>query len=112
MSCVASCRSFSNTNSTMIVAKPSTAVDVILSTPLIEEIASSIGSITSCSTTSGEDPGYGTETLTTGGSISGNSSVSRIRSASAPNTTSASITTVVTIEFLIENSEIHMVVTD
>jgi hypothetical protein len=46
------------------------------STPLMPEITSSIGSMTSRSTTSGEAPGYGIAMTTIGASISGYSSVS------------------------------------
>ncbi|MEZ4401750.1 MAG: hypothetical protein R3B06_17110 [Kofleriaceae bacterium] len=49
----------------------------------------------------GDAPGYTTVTATSGASTSGNSSVSRRDSATRPNTTSAIITTVVTIGFLI-----------
>jgi hypothetical protein len=58
-----------------ITAYPSSAVDRISSTPAIDANASSSGSTSSCSTTSGAAPGYGIETLTTGGLTSGNSSV-------------------------------------
>src|SRR5688572_10957512 len=78
------------------------------STPLIPEIASSIGSMTSRSTVSGEAPGYGIASATTGGFTSGNSSVSRMKSAAIPNTTRVSIATIVTTGFLIAKSEIHI----
>src|SRR5688572_7583503 len=78
------------------------------SIPLIDPNASSSGSTTSRSTVCGEPPGYGTLTATTGGVTSGNSSVSSSSRLMDPNTTSATITTVVTTRFRIEKSEIHM----
>ena len=59
ISCVACCGSFSKTNSTMMLPKLSSELDRIRSTPLMPEITSSIGSMTSRSTTSGDAPGYG-----------------------------------------------------
>ncbi len=57
MSCVASGSGFSNTNSIMTKPYPSDAEPIIFFTPLIDAIASSTGSSTSFSTTSGEAPG-------------------------------------------------------
>ena len=57
MSCVASWRSLAKTNSTVITPKLSSALLWIFLTPLIAEICSSIGSMTSRSTVSGEAPG-------------------------------------------------------
>ena len=57
MSCDACCRSFSKTNITVMLAKPSCAVPLILSTPLMPLTASSTRSSTSRSTTSGDAPG-------------------------------------------------------
>ena len=59
MSCVASCRSFSKSKNTMNCASPSVAEAVVClpSIPLMEKIASSIGSMISRSTVSGEAPG-------------------------------------------------------
>ncbi len=92
----------------MMMAKPSSDCEVIRSMPLMEEIASSMGSTTSRSTTSGEAPGYGSATDTTGGLTSGNSSVSRLTSAKAPNTTSASMVTMVMMGLRMAKSEIHI----
>ena len=91
MSCVASCRSLAKMNSTVMTPKLSSALLWIFLTPLIAEICSSIGSMTSRSTVSGEAPGYGTATDTMGGETSGNSSVFSWTSAKMPNTTSASM---------------------
>src|SRR4030095_15090025 len=76
--------------------------------PLIPEISSSIGSMTSRSTTSGDAPGYGTATTTTGASISGYSSVSSCSSATSPNTTRIIMATTVSVGFLIALSEINI----
>ena len=57
MSWVASCSGFSKRNSIMMKPKPSSARPFTFLTPLIEEIASSIGSSTSFSTPSGDAPG-------------------------------------------------------
>jgi hypothetical protein len=57
MSCVASARGLPNTNSTKIWPKPSSEVLKLFFTPLIDAIASSIGSMTSFSTPSGAAPG-------------------------------------------------------
>ena len=56
-SCVAWSTGFENTNWTMICAKPSVDVELILSTPLMPEILSSMRVTTSRSTTSGAAPG-------------------------------------------------------
>ena len=108
MSCVASCRFFANSNSTMMTPKLSSDDEAIFSTPLMPEIASSIGSITSRSTVSGEAPGYGIATDTTGGDTSGNSSVLSLQSAKMPKTTSASIATTVTMGRWMAKSEMNM----
>ena len=71
ISCVATRGSFAKTNSTMMLPKLSSELERIRSMPLMPEIASSIGSMTSRSTTSGDAPGYGIATTTTGASISG-----------------------------------------
>src|SRR6478609_5011782 len=92
----------------MMFAKLSSEFDVIRSTPLIPPITSSIGSITSRSTVSGEAPGYGIETTTTGALISGNSSVSSCISAATPKTTIPSIATTVRIGRLIAVSEMNI----
>ncbi len=107
MSCVASCRSLAKMNSTVITPKLSSALLWIFLTPLIAEICSSIGSMTSRSTVSGEAPGYGTATDTMGGETSGNSSVFSWTSAKMPNTTSASMLTTVMIGRRIEKSEMN-----
>ena len=83
-------------------------IDWILSTPLMPAIASSIGSITSRSTLSGDAPGYGTETPTTGVLHVRELVGLEQRSAKMPNTTSASIATMVTIGRLIAKSEMNM----
>ena len=108
MSCVASCRFFENTNSTVTTPKLSSDDEEILSTPLMPEIDSSIGSTTSRSTVSGEAPGYGIVTDTIGGETSGNSSVFNLRKANRPNTTSASIATTVTMGRRMAKSEMNM----
>src|SRR5438270_6830390 len=77
-------------------------------TPLIDEICSSIGSRISFSTPSGDAPGYGMPTVTTGGATSGNSSVLSFSSANRPNTTSVTIETTVMSGFLIAKSEMNM----
>src|SRR5262245_28735272 len=76
--------------------------------PLMPERASSIGSTTSRSTMSGDAPGYGTATTTTGASISGYSSVSSCVSATMPNTTNISIATTVRTGLVMAVSEIYM----
>src|ERR1044071_10244951 len=78
------------------------------SMPLIPAIASSSGSTTSRSTMSGEAPGYGTATTTTGASISGYSSVSSCVSATMRKTTSISIATTVRTGLVMAVSEIYM----
>ena len=50
----------------MMLAKLSSELERMRSTPLMPEMASSIGSTTSRSTTSGDAPGYGIATTTTG----------------------------------------------
>jgi hypothetical protein len=65
--------------------------------------------MTSRSTLSGDAPGYGTDTTTTGFCTSGNSSVLSSVSAKMPNTASASMTTVVTMGRLMAKSEMNMV---
>ena len=109
MSWLACCTSFSNTNSTSTLPKPSSDWLVMRSTPLIPAMASSMGSTTSRSTTSGLAPGYGTDTKMNGGLISGNSSVSRLSSATMPKMESASIVTTVTTGRLMAKSEMNMV---
>ncbi len=108
MSCVACCRSLSKSKMTMIDAKLSSACELMSSTPEMLEIASSMGSTISRSTPSGEAPGYGIEMATTGGLTSGNSSVSSMKRAMTPNTTSATITVMVTTGFLMAKSEMNM----
>src|ERR1044072_7057823 len=76
--------------------------------PLMPEMASSLGSTTSRATRSGDAPGYGTATTTTGASISGYSSVSSCVSATMPNTTNISIATTVRTGLVIAVSEIYM----
>src|SRR3954451_16732195 len=92
----------------MICANPSVLVELSFSTPLIAESLSSIRVTTSRSTTSGDAPGYATPTNTIGCSKSGNSSVSSWSSETRPNTTSASIVTMVMIGRLIAKSEMNM----
>src|SRR5688572_19835974 len=108
ISCVACCGSFSKTNSTMMLPKLSSELEVMRSTPLMPEITSSIGSITSRSTTSGDAPGYGMATTTIGASISGNSSVSSCASATMPNTTRIIIATTVRTGRVIAVSEMNI----
>src|SRR5690606_26119649 len=103
-------RSFSKKKIVVICAKPSRASPITLSTPLIPWIASSTGSRISRSTWSGEAPGYTIVVNTIGGLTSGNSSVCRFSSANMPNTTSASIATIVTSGRLMAKSEMSMVV--
>src|SRR5687767_8088060 len=110
ISCVACCGSFSKTNSTMMLPKLSSELEVIRSTPLMPEMTSSIGSITSRSTTSGDAPGYGIATTTIGASISGNSSVSSCVNATMPKTTRISIPTTVSTGRLMAVSEMNMTV--
>ena len=57
MSCVASCSGFSNRNSMVMSPNPSSARPKTRFTPLMAEMASSIGSSTSFSTPSGDAPG-------------------------------------------------------
>ena len=73
-------------------------------------MCSSIGSMTSRSTVSGDAPGYGIDTDTTGGATSGNSSVLRLKSAKMPNTTSASMVTMVMMGRRMEKSEMNTLV--
>jgi hypothetical protein len=103
--------SFEKSNSTIMLAKLSSEFDRIRSTPLMPEIASSIGSMTSRSTTSGDAPGYGIAITTTGASISGYSSVSSWTSATSPNTTKSNIATIVKTGRLIAVSEMNIGVT-
>ena len=77
-------------------------------TPLIEAICSSMGSRISFATPSGDAPGYGTATTTTGGATSGNSSVFSLSRANKPNTTNATIETTVMSGFLIAKSEMNI----
>src|SRR5437868_13846448 len=77
-------------------------------TPLIDAISSSIGSRISFSTPSGDAPGYGMPTMTTGGATSGNSSVLSLSSANKPNTTSATIETTVISGRLIAKSDMNI----
>ena len=107
MSCDACWMSFWKTKNTVMFAKPSCAVPCMRSTPLMPEIASSTRSSTSRSTTSGEAPGYGIDTLTIGCVTSGNSSVCSCASENRPNTTSATIETMVTIGRLMAKSEMN-----
>ena len=72
--------------------------------------ASSIGSRTSFSTTSGEPPGYTAATVTYGGATSGYSSVLRVISAKLPKITRASIATTVIVGRRIEKSDISIAV--
>ena len=60
--------------------------------PLIETTASSICFVTSCSTSRGDAPGYGTFTTTTGKLTSGKRSVPRRERPIAPRTISATVT--------------------
>src|SRR4029079_10588804 len=108
ISCVACSTAFENTNCTMICAKPSVDVELILSTPLMPEILSSTLLTTSRSTTSGAAPGYAIATNTIGASMSGNSSVSSRASDARPNTTSAIIVTTVTIGRRMAKSETNI----
>ena len=57
ISCDASAISFPKLNSVMMLAKPSDDCDVTFLTPLIPLMASSIGSVISRSTLSGDAPG-------------------------------------------------------
>src|SRR5688572_23098375 len=92
----------------MMLPKPSSELERMRSTPLMPEMTSSIGSITSRSTLWGEAPGYGIAITTIGASISGNSSVSSWVSASMPNTTMMTIDTTVRTGCLIEVSEMNI----
>ena len=65
-SCVAWLTSFEKANWTMIWAKPSVELELILSTPLMPESRSSMRVTTSRSTISGAAPGYATATNTIG----------------------------------------------
>ena len=91
-------------------AKPSCALPLIRSTPLMPLIASSTRSSTSRSTTSGAAPGYGMATLMMGSATSGNSSVCNCAMENTPNTTSATIETTVTMGRLMAKSEMNMVI--
>jgi hypothetical protein len=107
-SCIACCESLPKSNSTMMLAKLSSEFDCMRSMPLMPEMTSSIGSMTSRSTTSGDAPGYGMAMTTTGASISGNSSVFSWNSATIPNRESASIETIVRTGRLMATSEMNM----
>src|SRR6185312_4990298 len=98
MSCDACWMSLSYSNTTRNCASPSVDVDVVRcqSMPVIDENASSIGSTTSRSTTSGDAPGYEMLTAIIGCWISGNSSVCSRNNDATPNATSARITVIVT----------------
>ena len=89
MSCEACWISFSNTKNTVMFAKPSCAVPCMRSTPLMPEIDSSIRS--------------------SGCVMSGNSSVCSCASENKPNTTSATIETMVTIGRLMAKSDMNTV---
>ena len=107
ISWTASAGSLPNSNSAMITPKLSSDCESIFFSPLMLEMPSSIGSIRSRSTWSGEAPGNGSATDTTGGAISGNSSTSSWYSAKVPKTTSASIETTVTMGRLMAKSEMN-----
>ena len=77
---------------TIVVESPSRDCVRRRSIPLRETTASSIGLLTSCSTSEGEAPGYGTFTTTTGKETSGKRSVPRRDSPRNPNTMSATVT--------------------
>ena len=90
-SCVATSMSRSRVNSAMIWAPPEPLMDSSRLMPWMVLTFSSIGSVTSFSTTSGLAPGNGTWMFTTGGSTSGSCRTGNRFTEITPNTTSAPI---------------------
>ena len=88
--------------------KPSVDVEMTRLTPLMPATASSIGRVTSVSTSSGPAPGYTTEMLTKGKLTSGKRSMPRRPSDTMPSTMKLTMTIVAKTGRLIEVSEIHM----
>ena len=109
MSCVAWSTGFEKTNCTTICAKPSVDVELILSTPLMPEILSSIRVTTSRSTTSGAAPGYAIADERRSARRCSETRRCRAGASEArPNTTSAIIVTTVMIGRRIAKSEMNI----
>src|SRR5688572_25757914 len=90
------------------IDSPSVDVEITRLTPLMPATASSIGRVTSVSTSSGPAPGYGTSTLTKGKLTSGKRSMPRRPSDTIPRTMKLTITIVAKTGRLIDVSDIHM----
>src|SRR5689334_11415133 len=88
--------------------KPSVDVEITRLTPLMPATASSIGRVTSVSTSSGPAPGYTIEMFTKGKFTSGNKSMPRRVSDTMPSTMKLTITIVANTGLLMDVSEIHM----
>ena len=90
------------------IDRPSADVEMTRLTPLMPATASSIGRVTSVSTSSGPAPGYGTSTFTKGKLTSGKRSMPRRPSETMPSTMKLTMTIVAKTGRLIEVSEIHI----
>ncbi len=107
-SAVAACGSISSRSSMPTMDSPSAEVEITRLTPLMPATASSIGRVTSVSTSSGPAPGYGTSTLTKGKLTSGKRSMPSRPRETAPSTMKLTMTIVAKTGRLIDVSEIHM----
>ena len=92
------------------IDRPSVDVEITRLTPLMPATASSIGRVTSVSTSSGPAPGYGTITFTNGKLTSGKRSMPSRPSDTMPSTMKLTMTIVAKTGRLIEVSEIHMTI--
>src|SRR6187401_3635473 len=90
--------------------KPSLEFDSTRFTPSMPATASSMGLVTSVSTSSGEAPGYTVEMLTNGKSTAGNRSIPSRVIDTIPSTTKLRMNIVAKTGRLMEVSEIHMTI--
>jgi hypothetical protein len=96
-------------SSTVTLPPPWRELEVTLRTPSTCMTASSIGSTTSCSTTSGAAPSHATLTLIVGKSTSGNCEMPMRDAATPPKTTVAAMIIQAKTGFLMQTSVIFMV---
>src|SRR5579884_4181216 len=108
ISCAAPSISRSSTKVQVMSARPSLEYTVISSIPLTEEIASSRGSTTPVTTSSGVAPGSCTSTLTVAGSALGKRSTARPRYEKMPSVTRKAISITVKTGYLTQISASFM----
>src|SRR5918998_3783012 len=97
--CVAASMSVPYSNSIVLIDMPVDADELTASIPSTAATACSSGSVTRCSTTSGDEPGYEATTAPAGNSSEGMSSCLSDPRLSVPNTAIAIVTSATTARF-------------